>query len=278
MRLRALRQLPARLPGKLRLAQAFLRKIQAREDVLIESLSGARFFVPHLSEPLAFHLLVNGCYEPETDNFILGHLKPGDAFIDAGANIGLFAVSAARKVGAEGRVVAIEPSPTVFRYLQRNVESNLLDNVTAMRVAASDENREAAPFYAAPMDHFGMGALAPQFHHEPCVVKTRTLDDILTASKLRRVAVLKVDVEGHEAAVFRGAKELLVNSPAPAIIFEFCDWAEARFQGGYPGQAQEFLMSLGYSIWLLADHGYRGRPLKTPLTRGSAMLVAERSI
>ena len=109
------------------------------------------------------------------------------------------------------------------------------------------------------------------------MVETRTLDEILESNKVQRVAVVKVDVEGHEAAVFRGAQKLLLSSPAPAIVFEFCDWAEARFAGGYPGEAQEFLMRLGYRIHRLAAPGKLGRPLDVPLTAGSAMLVAERA-
>lgn len=244
---------------------------------MIEPPTGGRFFVPHLSEPVAFHLLVDGGYEPATEAFVLKHLSPGDAFIDVGANIGFFTVRAAHKVGGNGRIVAIEPSPVVFSYLERNIQINRLDTVTALNVAASDQNRNEVPFYTAPSDHFGMGALAPQFHQEPCMVETRTLDEIVAANKLQRVAVLKVDVEGHEVAVFRGAQKLLLGSPAPAIIFEFCDWAESRFVGGYPGQAQEFLMSLGYRLRQLAEHGALGRPLDAPLTSGSAMLVADRS-
>ena len=74
----------------------------------------------------------------------MGRLGLGDVFIDVGANIGFFTVHVARRVGREGRVMAIEPSRVVFSYLEKNtIETNLVDNVTALNVAASDQNRRA---------------------------------------------------------------------------------------------------------------------------------------
>jgi FkbM family methyltransferase len=268
-----LRRIPVRTPGKARFARRLLQRIRSSEEVIIQSADGDRFVVPHLAEPIAFHMLVDGWYEPETRDFILTRLSAGAVFIDVGANIGVFTVGAARKVGARGVVLAFEPSPAVFPYLERNIAMNSLDNVQALRVALSDENRKHVPFYVAPADHFGMGALVPQFHVEPCAVSTRTLDDIVAEKGLSRATVLKVDVEGHEVAVFRGGQRFLTSSPSPAVVFEFCDWAEQRFT--HAGQAQEFLMNLGYRIRRIADYE-RGAPLETPITRGSAMLVATR--
>ena len=278
MRIRALRHLPAHLPGKARLARAVLRGIQPRENVVVESSSGAKFAVPHLAEPVAFHLLVNGAYEPDTQNFILRNLSEGDVLIDVGANIGVFTVPAAQKVGPRGKVLAAEPSPAVFPYLAQNILMNGLDNVVALSVAASDQNRDGVPFYAAPSDHFGMGALAPQFHSEPQFVRTKTLDNIVAENAAQRIRVLKVDVEGHEIAVFRGAQDLLTSSQPPVIVFEFCDWAESRFPNVHPGMAQEFLMCLGYRICKLSEYRDGGPPLQAPLTTGSEMLVAERKL
>jgi FkbM family methyltransferase len=275
VRIGVLRRLPASIPGKARLSRALLHEVRSRENVIVESSAGARFVVPHLAEPVAFHLLVDGRYEPETEDFISRRLSAGDVFVDAGASIGVFAVSAARKVGPRGRVVALEPSPAVFPYLEQNIRLNRLENIAALPLALSDETRDRVPFYAAPASHFGMGALAPQFDAEPSMISTRQLDEIVRDTQLPFVSVLKVDVEGHELAVFRGARRLLETTPGPAIVFEFCDWAETRF--GKPGQAQEFLMHLGYRLWRLRDYRHGHRPLAAPLRSGWAMLVAERT-
>jgi hypothetical protein len=88
--------------------------------------------------------------------------------------------------------------------------------------------------------------------------------------------VLKVDVEGHELAVFEGARRLLTAAPSPLIIFEFCDWAESRFENTGPGQAQAFLMSHGYDLWRLEDYGKGQGPLRDPIKQGSSMIVGAR--
>lgn len=65
-------------------------------------------------------------------------LKPGDVFVDVGANIGYFSLLASKLVGPGGRVVAIEASPEVFDLLRRNLELNKAHNVRAVNVAISD--------------------------------------------------------------------------------------------------------------------------------------------
>ncbi len=62
----------------------------------------------------------------------------------------------------------------------------------------------------------------------------------------------------------------------PLVVFEFCDWAEARVPKACVGEAQRLLFSYGYSIWQLTDFLRGGRPLREPLENNSAMLVASR--
>jgi FkbM family methyltransferase len=162
-------------------------------------------------------------------------------------------------------------------YLETNAQLNNLQNITIVECAASDTVNETADFYEAPVAKFGMGSMAPQFNGDPVAVKTRTIDDLLKEHEVEHVSILKVDVEGNEAAVFRGASKLLRGSRAPAIVFEFCDWAESRFKHTKAGDAQAFLMSLGYKIFRKSEFNKAScRPLSEPLTKGYAMLVALR--
>jgi len=274
---RLLRWLPAGFPGKTRIGRLLLGNRARQGDVIVEARDDSRFLLPNLAEPVAFHLAVDGVYEPETLAFILNCLPEGGVFVDVGANIGVFTVPASRKVGRGGRVLAAEASPQVLPYLEKNVSLNHLQNVTLARCAISDQAADNAAFYEAPIHKFGMGSLAAQFHGAPCQVRTRTLDEVLEEHHIDRVDVLKVDVEGHEAAVFRGARTLLCAPNPPLIVFEFCDWAESRFPGARAGEAQEFVMSLGYQLRRLSElREGRGRALDHPLTAGFAMLVARR--
>src|SRR5688500_12119737 len=114
------RCLPVGLPGKTRLARYLLGSCLQAKDVKLDGLSGSRFMIPSLLEPIGFYLLVDGVYEPEVINFVLNHLMSGSVFVDIGANIGVFTIPASKKVSSTGRVIAIEASPSIFPYLQQN--------------------------------------------------------------------------------------------------------------------------------------------------------------
>jgi FkbM family methyltransferase len=263
------------MPGKTRLARALLEGRLDRGEGRVRDRFGLSYRVPDLREPVAFRLLVDGVYEPDVLSFVLDRLPEGGAFVDVGANVGAFALPAARRVGARGRVVAIEASNVVFDALRANAAANGLSHINAMHVAAIDAEGDV-PFYPAPADRFGMGALAPQFDAAPVDVPGARLDRLLAVANVTRVDVLKVDVEGFEVKVFQGAIDLLGAASPPVIVFEFCDWAEARVPGGQPGDAQRFLMAHGYTVWTLGDYRRRRAPLAGPLTTGERMLVAER--
>ena len=263
------------MPGKARLAKTLLDRSLCDKDVEIDA-SGCQWIVPSLREPIAFHLLINGVYEPETIKLLPDHLDSGAVFVDVGANIGAFTVLASKKVGSGGKVIAIEPSPRIFPYLEKNISLNHLSNVRTKQCAACDLDAQQLRFYEAPVDHFGMGSLAPQFHEASVSVAAQTLDHILAEEKIKHVNILKVDVEGFEAAVFKGARQLLTGKNPPLIVFELCDWAEARVPKGKVGDAQQVLKEWGYQIWSLSDFLRNKRSLSNIIKKGSIMLVARK--
>jgi FkbM family methyltransferase len=254
-----------------------LRPWRRRQDLVIRDREGSVFLVPSLAEPIALHLFADGVYESEVAAFLQDHLRPGGVFVDVGANIGVFTLLAARRVGPAGKVIAVEASPRVFSYLEHNVRANGLTNVSLKHTAASHQESPGVPFYDAPLDHFGMGALSPQFNAQPTPVRARKLDAILAEEKLGRVDLMKLDVEGFEADVFRGASQLLAAETPPLIVFEFLDWAKARMPNGKVGDAQRILRDCGYTLWRLDDFMKNRPPLTQVLTEGSAMLVAART-
>lgn len=226
--------------------------------------------IPNLLEPVGMFLWMDGIYEGETLQFLLRHSTPDSVFVDVGANIGAFSVPMAQYVK---RVIAIEPSPQVLPYLKTNAALNRLTNVDIVACAASTPDRDSVPLYVPPETHFGMASSAPQFSVRPINVPARSLDTILREHPAQRVSVMKVDTEGYEAHVFLGAEELLRCSSPPAVIFEFCDWAEERAFPGQRGWAQRLLMDMGYMLWTMPDYLINGPPLKEPVTEGAHSLV-----
>ena len=74
----------------------------------------------------------------------------------------------------------------------------------------------------------------------------------------------------------QGTQSLLKSGKLPLIIFEFCDWAEARVSDGKVGDAQQLLLDAGFSIWRLEDLTKGRTPLNEPITTGYIMLVAQK--
>jgi hypothetical protein len=97
---------------------------------------------------------------------------------------------------------------------------------------------------------------------------------MLTGMDIHRVDVLKIDVEGAELGVLRGANRLMTSERPPTIIFEFADWAEARIPGQQPGDAQAFLLTKGYRLFHLERGGRAGKELFAPMRYGFGMLLA----
>jgi FkbM family methyltransferase len=259
--------------GKYRLARFILGKSLETKNISLSTYDGCQYIIPSLQEPVGFALLIDGIYEPDSIQLMLQKLPKDAVFLDIGANIGVFTITAAKFLKQNGRVIAVEASPKIFPYLQQNIEANGLNNVKTLELAATERDNETVPFYEAPLDKFGMGSLAPQFQSSPIQLKTKTIDSILHDEQIDKVDFIKVDVEGYESSVFQGAEKLLNSPNAPIILFEFCDWAEARKPEGNIGDSQRVLIDFGYTIWTLSDFVKGGKPLDSILTQGSDMLV-----
>jgi len=138
--------------------------------------------------------------------------------IDIGAHVGLYALKAARTVGKSGLVVAIEPDPENFRILKWNIRINRLRNVIPLRVAVADFNGYAKLY----IDKIGKGggSIISRVSDEFIEVICLTLDRLLEYLRLRNVDLIKIDVQGAEYMVLKGAKKVL-KSKLPKLVIEF---------------------------------------------------------
>lgn len=145
----------------------------------------------------------------------------GSLAVDVGANVGNWAMGLSKAVGRRGRVVALEPNPAAYRELKFSTWGC---NISIHRVAASDEPGDAV--LQIPLDRRGaeegqLASLEPRksahSSHRILVRRVR-LDDLLGSSVLP-VSIIKVDVEGHELAVLRGAQQILAHH-RPVLVIE----------------------------------------------------------
>lgn len=170
----------------------------------------------------------------EHETHVLRQLtRPGMTVVDVGASFGYCASLFATSCGPRGRVLAIEPEPVMFGLLARNVVAGGHENVTTLNAAVGAKDGEARLWRSGT--NLGCHSLNRQL--VPAVAGSVTvpvvrLDALCVAgSRFGQVDLLKVDVEGWEAAVLQGGGEMLRRC-RPALWLEF--WPDGLRQCGYP--------------------------------------------
>ncbi|WP_405797370.1 FkbM family methyltransferase [Streptomyces sp. NBC_01506] len=176
---------------------------------VVRARFGARFVVD-TQDLIQRYLYMFGVWEPHMTRWLRGRLRPGDTFIDVGANIGYYSVLASRLVGDGGRVVAVEASPAFHQKLQQQVRLNNCGNVRAVNGAVSDE-RKMLTFVLASSANMGANSIVPYegAAESSFEIEALPLPDILTAAEIASARVIKIDVEGAEGPVVRGLAPML---------------------------------------------------------------------
>ncbi len=192
-----------------------------------------------------------GSYEPHLSQAILDVLRPGDTFVDVGANVGWFSLLAAARVGASGRVLAIEADAANVELLCRSAHQNAFTNLLALPVAASDRARLLVLHRLGGSN----GAVfAPEGETAPGdrYVSGVPLDGL--SGLLDRLDVLKVDVEGAELMALRGA-EGLIRRHRPHVFFEYSPGMLGRLPGSSVDELDQWIREIGYGIEIVAFAG-----------------------
>ena len=153
-------------------------------------------------------------YEIENKRYF--NLERG-VFVDIGANLGKYAIIQGKKLKA-GKVIAIEPEPRTFDIIKKNIELNNLKNVIPLKIAISDAKGTVDFWLGAEGDGTAHSLIEIKNRSQKISVETDTLDNVLKKLKIKKVDLIKVDVEGAEPKVFTGAKDMLKKHPK--IIFE----------------------------------------------------------
>jgi FkbM family methyltransferase len=199
-------------------------------------------------------------YEPELA-YLEKILSPGKLFVDVGANFGVYTLVASKLVGETGQVLAFEPTARSFAVLQRNIELNHCPNVRGFQAALAETRSRAWLNYG--WDPVGNWLEKDsKCGNQGEQVQTEALDQLLDENGINRVDAIKVDVEGAEELVLRGAMRCLTTQ-RPIVIFEFNPGCAARI-GLLPWGARDLLESLGYEFVLLGDSARSGNPHSQP--------------
>jgi FkbM family methyltransferase len=233
----------------------------------------ARWF-PHMPVPLRLsfgawwvlrndamgNLIRQGNFEPAEISFVSRFLKPGMMVLDVGAHHGMYSLLASKRVGPLGKVFAFEPSPRERKALILHLRLNSCNNVSVQPLAVGERNYSTEFFVADANDagcnslrHPGIDTGLTQI-----AVQVARLDDWILEQKIGGVDFIKLDVEGGELSVLRGATKLLSGGLRPVILAEVQD--VRTLQWGY--QAKEiisFLSQRGYQWFALSLDGSLNR-------------------
>ncbi len=187
-----------------------------------------------------------GYYEVEKAEAIRRFLKPGSAFVDAGANKGDFSLIAAALLKGTGKVLAFEPAPANVKWLQKSVALNRYTNVRVCDVALADGNGTASLYLG---EKSGWHTLVPGLPHRNAAVITvgkSTLDGFLEKSQETKVDMLKIDVEGAELQVLEGARHTLDRNKDIVLLID-----THPSLGVSPKTLSDFLVARGFGIYEL---------------------------
>ncbi|NBV21204.1 MAG: FkbM family methyltransferase [Proteobacteria bacterium] len=192
-------------------------------------------------------LLSGETYEPEFSAHLVGLLKPGDVFIDLGANEGYFSLLASDAVGASGRVYAIEPQARLWPVILHNFALNQKLNCTLLPYAVGEQEGFIEMLLFPSLNTGATTAVHSRrrFLHTRQKAAVMPLAKMIEARRITRVAALKIDIEGYELFALKSLGRHLAEGLIENLIVEM-----------HPAQLAELGQSVHDVEQLLENSGY----------------------
>jgi len=220
---------------------------------------GIRWSSRQFPELLTRHMLFEGLYQEDVIAAIQALARPGRTVFDVGGHHGLMAIVSARAVGSHGKVVTFEPNPQSCKILQDNCRLNCIDNIRIEPVALSDREGETR-FFAQQGDVTWNSSIIREFATQAgrdevveFTVPLTALDAYVQCTHMVP-NVLKIDAEGAEIMILRGAQKT-IEQHRPALVMEF-NPESAQAAGVRISDIVRWLQDLGYSLTVLRPNPF----------------------
>lgn len=190
-----------------------------------------------------------GIYEAGTISVLKRVLKQGDIFFDVGANIGSISCVASCFVGTTGQVHAFEPHPRIYKLLEYNRRINQIWNLFPHNVAVGGKLDQLKIYDRTEINRGAATLIHPGGSvNESYEVDVMPIDWLIENRKLPRPTLIKIDVEGFELEVLKGAEKLLASSQAPMLCVEYSTYLPQH--GGETRDIFRFVQAVNnYSIY-----------------------------
>jgi FkbM family methyltransferase len=213
-------------------------------------MDGFRMYVRPDDLAVGAVIISTGGYEPHVASVFSAHLKEGMTVLDVGANAGLFALMAASRVGARGKVFAVEPCQDNLKLILASMKENGFDNLDVFLCGASDR-----PGIVALARSFSTASIARLPHGvdvDTDIALVFPLDRLIPADA--RVDIIKIDIDGAEYLAMKGAAEILRRN-RPVVFSELAPRHLKAISGVEPDEYLQMFTSLGYDIHVLPVSG-----------------------
>ena len=220
-------------------------------------------------DPVVSGALTFGVYERGEIAFFRSQFAAGMTFVDIGANVGLYSALALSTAGFHGRVLAVEPHGESRRYLEKTIDSNrpAAPGAALICALAASDRAETLTLYQNPENKGDNRLYADPLLRAGETVGADTLDSICRGCGIASAQFIKIDVQGAEAKVMRGATDLLAGSRDCLLMTEFWPYGLSRC-GDDALRYLETLQDLGFRLYELS--GKRGT--LAPVASASALV------
>ena len=204
---------------------------------------GGRIYLNVRESPMMLQRVLR-LYERKKINVVRKLLKPGMTFIDIGSNKGDFSLIASRIVGDDGTIMAFEPEPNNCKWIRKSIDLNGYNNITLLEMALGEENLKTKLYLGEKSGWHSLIPSLPSRNNGVIEVEKRTLDSILEERNCKHVDLLKIDVEGFEVMVLKGAYQTLLNNQGVVILLDM-----HPHLGVDPGEVCGFLKDIGFTLY-----------------------------
>lgn len=255
----------ARLAAYFRTSREYVIGRKARGITLL-TLDDFELYAQEHDWDIGENLIETKLYEPHVTAFLNKHLRDGMTFVDVGANIGYFTLTAATKVGKTGKVIAVECNPRNVELILMSLHRNGFDQVTVYPFAVGDAQQLMS--FSWGFSNGFVTELAPD-EDEAFIVQAVTLDSLLKNEP--RVDVIKIDIEGSEANAWQGMQETIAWH-YPVLLMEFFPALLERISGLKADDFLNTVFARGYSAGVLR----RGQEMVTAQSTGEVIAEWEK--
>ena len=212
--------------------------------------NGIGFYISEKKNSMSKSLIFQEHSESNETKFLKKIINSGQTVLDIGANMGWYSVHFSKWVGQSGKIFAFEPVPEIHEELSSNIKLNFCQNIVVLNCALGNKNEKI--FFNVSDFEGGSGASSENLKFGKKIeVLKRKLDDVMTEQNVDNIDFIKIDIEGGELNMLKGA-EKLIEKHKPKMLLEIVDIHCDRF-GYLPEDVCNFLFNKGYDGFYIGN-------------------------